>query len=73
MMDLNQIVTAGFGGKMGTTEILVIVLILVVLFGPKYLPKLGQTLGNSIRGFKDGLSGDEEKTMETNDNGKTEA
>lgn len=70
MMSANAITMVG---KLGPTEILLVVLVLVLLFGPKYLPKLGQTLGNSIRGFKDGLSGDEEKTVENNDNGKTEA
>ena len=70
MMNVNAITMVG---KLGSTEILLVVLVLVLLFGPKYLPKLGQTLGNSIRGFKDGLSGDEEKVAENNENGKTEA
>jgi sec-independent protein translocase protein TatA len=70
MMNVNAITMVG---KLGPTEILLVVLVLVLLFGPKYLPKLGQTLGNSIRGFKDGLSGDEEKVAENNENGKTEA
>lgn len=55
--------------KLGTTEILLIVLVIVLLFGPKLLPKLGQTLGDSIRGFKDGLSSDDKE----DNNGKTEA
>jgi len=67
-MNLNAVSMAI--GKLGPTEILLIVLVIVLLFGPKLLPKLGQTLGNSIRGFKDGLSGDEEKTE---NDGKTEA
>ncbi len=56
--------------RLGPTEILLIVLVIVILFGPKLLPKLGQTLGDSIRGFKDGLGGDEEKK---DNDGKTEA
>ena len=59
-----------FFGGLATTEILLIVLVVVLLFGPKLLPKLGKTMGDSIRGFKDGLGGDEKK--EEND-GKTEA
>ena len=58
-------------GRLGTTEILLIVLVIVLLFGPKLLPKLGKTMGDSIRGFKDGLGGDEEKKEEKD--GKTEA
>ena len=55
--------------RLGTTEILLIVLVIVLLFGPKLLPKLGQTLGDSIRGFKDGLSSDDKEDKD----GKTEA
>lgn len=66
-MDFNAI---SMLARLGTTEILVIVLVVVLLFGPKLLPKLGKTMGDSIRGFKDGLGGDEKK--EEND-GKTEA
>ncbi|MBP3700989.1 MAG: twin-arginine translocase TatA/TatE family subunit [Lachnospiraceae bacterium] len=57
--------------RLGTTEILLIVLVIVLLFGPKLLPKLGQTLGDSIRGFKDGLASDDDKKEEKD--GKTEA
>lgn len=55
--------------RLGTTEILLIVLVIVLLFGPKLLPKLGQTLGDSIRGFKDGLSSEDKEDKD----GKTEA
>lgn len=67
-MDFNAI---SMLARLGTTEILLIVLVIVLLFGPKLLPKLGQTLGDSIRGFKDGLSGDDDKKEEKD--GKTEA
>ena len=32
-------------------------LIVLVLFGPKRLPEIGSSLGRGIRGFKDSLSG----------------
>ena len=67
-MDFNAI---SMLARLGTTEILLIVLVIVLLFGPKLLPKLGQTLGDSIRGFKDGLSSDDDKKEEKD--GKTEA
>lgn len=61
-------------GKLGTQEILIILIVLIVLFGPKYLPKLGQTFGNTIRGFKDGLKdGDGTAEEKKEDDGKTEA
>jgi sec-independent protein translocase protein TatA len=40
----------------------VVVLVIVVLvFGTKKLPNLGEDLGKAIRGFKDGVKGDEAK------------
>lgn len=37
---------------------MVIVLVIVLLiFGPKRLPELGSGIGKSIRGFRDGISG----------------
>lgn len=61
-------------GKLGTQEIVVVLIILIVLFGPKYLPKLGQTFGNTIRGFKDGLKeGDDTAEAKKEEDGKTEA
>jgi len=46
-------------GKVGLTEILLVVLILIVLFGSKRLPELFKSLGSSIRQFKKGIQGDE--------------
>lgn len=36
----------------GTTELLVIFVILLVLFGGKKLPELGKGIGEAIRDFK---------------------
>lgn len=50
-------------GKLGMGELLVILVIVIVLFGANKLPQIGAGLGQSIRGFKKALSGedDEEK------------
>lgn len=45
--------------NLGMTELIVIFGIVILLFGGKKLPGLGKALGDSIRGFKEGLSGDE--------------
>ena len=45
---------------LGTTEIVIIMLGLVVLFGAKRLPDLGKGLGEGLRGFKKGLKGEDE-------------
>lgn len=39
-------------GRIGTTELLLIALLLVVLFGARRLPEIGAGLGQGIRGFK---------------------
>lgn len=43
-------------------EILVIVVIALLLFGPKKLPGLGKSMGEAIRGFKKGLKEDSDDT-----------
>ncbi len=42
-------------------ELLLILVIVLVLFGANKLPQIGAGLGQSIRGFKKALNGDEEK------------
>lgn len=46
---------------MNTTEIIIIAVILLVLFGGKKLPELGKGLGDSIKEFKKSLSDDPKK------------
>lgn len=41
-------------------ELIVVLLIVLVLFGPKRLPEIGSSLGRGIRGFKDSLNGREQ-------------
>lgn len=43
---------------MSLTHILIVGLILLVLFGPNKLPKLGRTFGDGMREFKKGLKGE---------------
>lgn len=47
-------------GSIGWTEILVIALIGVVLFGGRRLADAGRGLGEAIRNFKEGMRGDSE-------------
>ena len=39
-------------GSIGTNEIVVIMLIALLLFGPKKLPEIGRTLGGAVRELK---------------------
>jgi sec-independent protein translocase protein TatA len=53
--------------RIGLSELLVILLILVVLFGATKIPQLGRGLGEGIRNFKKGLrSGDDEGEGDAN-------
>ncbi len=45
-------------------EILLVLAILVLLFGPSKLPQLGSSLGKSMRAFKEGAKGESEKAGE---------
>ncbi|MBW2269056.1 MAG: twin-arginine translocase TatA/TatE family subunit [Deltaproteobacteria bacterium] len=44
----------------GTTELVIILAIVVVLFGARRLPELGSGVGKAIKNFKSGLSGKDE-------------
>jgi sec-independent protein translocase protein TatA len=46
-------------GNFGWQELLIIFVILLLLFGATRLPALSKSLGQSIRGFKKGMEGDE--------------
>jgi len=50
-----------FEGLLQPSHLLVILAIALLVFGPKKLPELGKGLGESIRGFKEALKGEEEK------------
>lgn len=45
-----------FGGKIGLPELLVIVFIALLIFGPKKLGELGKGLGEGIRNFKSSMN-----------------
>jgi sec-independent protein translocase protein TatA len=41
-----------------TTDLIIVLVIVLVIFGPKRLPGLGKQLGQGIREFKDSITGD---------------
>ncbi len=53
--------------KIGTTELLVILAIVIVIFGPSQLPKLSRMFGKSIKNFRDSVSDDEDKKTDSTD------
>ncbi len=52
-------------GNIGPLEIIVVLIIALVVFGPKRLPELGNSLGKGIREFKETVTG--EKTDDVDD------
>ena len=40
------------GGRIGLLEIIVILAIALIIFGPAKLPELGRSIGNGLREFK---------------------
>jgi sec-independent protein translocase protein TatA len=47
--------------NIGPLEIAIVLIIVLIIFGPKRLPELGQSMGRGIREFKASLSGDKDK------------
>ena len=45
--------------RIGMTEIIIIALIVLLLFGGKKIPELMSGLGKGVRSFKDGMNGKE--------------
>ena len=45
-------------GKIGTNELIIILLVVIVVFGPTQLPKLAKMLGETSRKFKEGMGED---------------
>jgi len=47
--------------QIGPLEIILVIVVLLVIFGPKRLPSLGKSLGTGMREFKDSISGDDKR------------
>ena len=45
-------------------EWVVILIVALLIFGPKNLPKLGKSLGKTVKNIREGMSGDDESTTE---------
>ena len=54
--------------NIGPMELIIVLVIVLVIFGPKKLPGLGRSLGTSMREFKDSISGkDDDKSIAAGD------
>lgn len=61
--------------SIGPMELVVILAVVLLFFGPKRLPGLGKALGEGIKSFKDGISSDKKEgiaqTSDTNSEKKS--
>jgi TatA/E family protein of Tat protein translocase len=51
-------------GNIGPLEIIVVLIIALVVFGPKRLPELGSSLGKGIREFRNTVTGEQDDDAE---------
>lgn len=51
-------------GNIGPMEIGIVLIVALIVFGPKRLPELGKGLGSGIRDFKQSVSGEVEAAPE---------
>lgn len=62
---------------LGTQELVIILVIVLVIFGAGKLPQIGGALGKGIRDFKKGMDNDEDdgepKVIEQDDSDKKES
>ena len=47
-----------FGGNIGIGEMMIVLVIALIVIGPKKLPEVGRSLGRGIREFKESIGGD---------------
>jgi sec-independent protein translocase protein TatA len=58
-------------GSLGTGELIVIAIIIILIFGVNKIPQLGKGLGEGIRNFKSALKSGEEGPSKEEKTGKT--
>lgn len=52
---------------MGVPELLIILAVILLIFGPKNLPKLGSALGKTVKNLRDGIGSGEKEIEEAAD------
>ncbi len=59
-----------FGGGIGMSELLVVLVIVLIIFGAGKLPEIGKGLGKGIRNFKRASSGMDENEVSSKEQEK---
>jgi sec-independent protein translocase protein TatA len=58
---------------LGTSELLIILVIVMLVFGASRLPQLGRGLGEGMRSFKDAIKGEDKSASNNQDQSKKES
>jgi len=58
--------------RLGPTELIIILVIVLLLFGPGRIAKIAGELGRGIRSFKEGVSTEADEETEQKDETKSE-
>ncbi len=59
--------------RIGTSELILILIIALVIFGPSKLPEIGRSLGSSIKEFKKSINGGSSDEKSKKDSDSSEA
>ncbi len=58
--------------RLGPTELIIVLVIVLLLFGPGRIGKIAGELGKGIKSFRDGLGGDKKDDQSTDSEGNIE-
>ena len=53
--------------SIGPTELIIVLVIVLVIFGPKRLPGLGRSLGSGMKEFRDSVTGKADRDSDEDD------
>lgn len=68
-----MMIPLGLFGPLGVTELVVILLIVVLLFGARRIPDLARSLGEGIRNFRTGIKSAEDGAKDDGADGSKNA
>ncbi len=63
-LERDQTVNLAVFQSIGPTELIIVLVIVLVIFGPKRLPGLGKSLGSGMKEFKDSVTGKMDRDLD---------